>query len=119
MKDHPETRKCHKAGVRAWNKGLDGYHAGAEHWHWSGGKRKSGKYIEVYCPGHPFAHSGNYVYEHRLVMEQKLGRYLQPEEFVHHLNKIRTDNRPENLVLTNIHEHHRLYHSSESPKKMP
>jgi len=37
--------------------------------------------------------------QHRAVMEEVLGRKLAEHETVHHMNGVRTDNRPENLEL--------------------
>ena len=42
---------------------------------------------------------GSYKLQHRIVMEQILGRELLETEQVHHRNRIRDDNRPENLEL--------------------
>lgn len=64
---------------------------------WKGGRRAAGPYFYIWCPEHPFATQVGCVLEHRLVMELKLGRYLRPEEVVHH--KKGYENNYENLEL--------------------
>lgn len=65
---------------------------------WKGGRIKApGGYIQIYKPDHPRA-VRKYVLEHVLVLEEQLGRYLLSNEIGHHLNGIKSDNRPKNLV---------------------
>ena len=67
---------------------------------WKGGRSyHSNGYPIVRAKGHPRATKSGYVFEHILVMEEMVGRYLLPDENVHHRNGVKDDNRPKNLEL--------------------
>ena len=66
-------------------------------------------YIRIKVKEHPYADIDGYVFQHRLVMEQHIGRYLKPEEKVHHINHIVTDNRIDNLQIVTQSEHFSLH----------
>lgn len=86
------SRRC--AGTRGWR------HREAASPRWKGGRVLSQGYIRVRATHHPRARPASpYVFEHILVMERMLGRYLERNERVHHKNGRRDDNRPENLEL--------------------
>ena len=80
-------------------------------------KRRSDGYIAVYAPLHPNARQDGYVMQHTVIMEQNIGRYLHRDEVVHHKNHIRNDNRLENLVLMNKHEHMSMHMKERNGKK--
>lgn len=67
---------------------------------WKGGRiRHKAGYMMIRAPEHPRSSGSGYVFEHVLVMEEQLGRYLFSDEFVHHRNGVKDDNRVENLEL--------------------
>jgi len=72
---------------------------GESHSMWKGGKIIEDGYVYVKAPNHPFADKDGYVAEHRLMAEMVLGRYLKPNEIVHHINEIRDDNRNSNFII--------------------
>lgn len=89
---------------------------GPEAANWRGGRVQSGNgYIKIYMPQHPHAKKG-YIAEHRYVMEQKLGRLLEPGEIVDHLDRNRSNNAPENLALHTTRAQHVKDHFSARDK---
>ena len=73
---------------------------------WKTWKRVSrGKYWVAHIPEHPNSNTLGYVLEHRVIMENIVGRLLAKDEIVHHKNKNRKDNNVENLELIKRSEH--------------
>lgn len=68
-------------------------------------------YEEVYIPEHPAARKNGCVLKQRIVAEEKLGRYLKPEEVVHHKDNDKTNNHPDNLMVFRDQISHARFHS--------
>lgn len=69
-------------------------------------------YIVSYLPDHHKTLSGGYkgwVYEHILVAERKLKRALKKNEEVHHLDLVRSNNSPNNLLICTTDQHHQIH----------
>ncbi len=81
---------------------------------WQGGRSISSEgYVLIHAPGHPRATPNGYVFEHILVLEKILGRPILVTECPHHINGVKTDNSPGNLMLfatkgMNTAYHHQL-----------
>ena len=83
---------------------------GKNHPSWKGGKIKTqAGYIHIWTPNHPFCDKSKYVNKSHLVIEKIIGRYIQSNEVVHHVNFNVSDNRPKNLQLLTKGQHSALH----------
>jgi len=79
---------------------------------WQGGVMFDGKRKLIYYKDHPNPDFlKNYIYEYRLIIERHLGRFLKPDEVVHHINGDVTDNRIKNLQLCKNQSEHCKIHN--------
>jgi hypothetical protein len=118
---------CKKHGIKCQRTGP---RSGPEHPEWQGGRLKTESgYIKVYQPDHwtcseqnkrraekagdAYYRKQKYAWEHRLIMEEHLGRRLKPSEVVHHKNGVKDDNRIENLQLFSSNAEHLAFDLAE------
>ncbi len=111
---------------RVWNLDLQSARTGPRHAQghpeWIDGRRLSRKdgYVWIFVPLHPHASRGSSsVFEHRLLMEVLLGRYLTLEEVVHHRDEYPAHNWPENLRLYASNADHLRDELSDRVKASP
>jgi len=92
--------------------------SGKNHYNWKNGRTKTPQgYILIHKPEHPFSKGHGYVYEHRLIIEKIIGCYLKPKESCHHLNEIKDDNKPQNLMAFTSENAHQRFHKNPNNVK--
>jgi len=97
------NRRCKKLGLTTQRTGA---RDGDQHHNWKGGVMYQKGYRYLYMPEHPNARKAGYIAEHRLVMEEKLGRLLGRKEVCHHIDGNPLNNHESNLaVYENNGEH--------------
>jgi len=89
-------------------KGRNGQKTGVQSKQYKQRLTKDG-YFRMYSGKHPYANGRKAIHVHVMVLEIHNGRALQPDECVHHINGIKTDNRLENLELMKRAEHSRVH----------
>jgi len=82
-----------------------------KNYNWHNGKMIQNGYVCVLCPNHPKSKSKKgYVYEHRLIIEKKLGCFLKKGEVIHHLDGNKLNNNLSNLRLFKNNAEHLKFH---------
>jgi hypothetical protein len=75
-------------------------------------QKHSKGYVLVFKPEHPFCDHHGFVPEHRVVAEEKIGRYVDPvTEEVHHKDENVSNNHPSNLDVLTKSDHRRIHNS--------
>ena len=102
--NHTHTKECKEKMGKFWK----GKRIGKDNPNFRNGKYQG---VYTYYPNHPFASKRGYIKTSHLVAEKYLGRYLIPEEVIHHINEILSDNHSENLYLFPSQSAHFTFHN--------
>lgn len=131
--NHYCSMECHRKAKMEYMKGKGNHQygiKGKQNSSWKSDKRiTTYGYIKIRKPNHPFKDCDGFVLEHRLIAEKYLltnensieingVRYLNPKFDVHHINKNKTDNRIENLIVLTKSEHRKLHAKDRNCKKV-
>lgn len=78
--------------------------------------KKTGR-VRIYYPEHPNSDAVGYLLYHRVLIENKLKRYLEDWELVHHKDGNPSNNKLSNLELTDSKGHGWRHRTHERPSK--
>jgi len=122
---HWVQEQLKKAKVKTRNKSeARKLKTGSQVSNWNGGMfLRSTGYMMQLAPGHPNVNRWNYVKRADRIAEEALGRYLKKKgvspkdrEVVHHINGIKDDDRPSNLLICTDGYHKSLHHKMRRRK---
>jgi hypothetical protein len=92
-----------------WKTFRQGHVARVRHPSYNGGVWTCRGRVYIRVHNHPSANSNGYVLRARVVAETAIGRSLAKGEHVHHINGDKSDDRPENLQVLTVQQHHKLH----------
>jgi len=90
---------------------------GEKNFSWKGGETRHREYIYILQRFHPYARPNGYVKRSRLVIERYIKRFLDSHNHVHHINKIKNDDRIENLMAFSSNSAHGRFHRNSNNVK--